>query len=717
MKKLNSPNLKFWKKKRVPLMLQTEAAECGLVCIGMIAAYWGYKADMRNLRSLFAISLKGSTLKSLISISTRLNFRPRPLRLEISQLKSIKTPAILHWDLNHFVVFKNLSGTVVNINDPAIGERWLTIEEVGKHFTGVALELSPTAEFRVRAAPPAFTIRSLLGKIQGISRGLLVLAGLGIAMQICAMVAPFYIQWVVDQVLISRDKNLLAVLGVGFILVALVQALILAARSWSTTALATDLNFQWYGNTFNHLMRLPLDFFEKRHLGDIVSRFNSIQTIQKNITSQSVDAFVDGLLATGTMIIMAVYSPGLAAISLFAIASYAAVKFSLYSPIKEKTREQIIFTAKQQTHFIESSRGIQSIRLFNRVDERQIGWSNLLADQMNAELQVARLNLVSQVANNLIFNIERILVIWLGANFALNSLFTAGMLLAFLSFKEQFTLRMSALVDKYFEFRMIRLYAERLADIVLTEPEIENRLSASWLDNNCHDIELKDVSFRYSDEEPYVLRNVSLHISAGECVALTGPSGSGKTTLVKILLGLTKPSDGEILIGGHRIDDIGVENFRNMLGTVMQEDLLFSGSIADNISFFDPNSENKKIISAARLAAVDEEIKVMPMGYATLIGDIGIGISGGQKQRLLLARALYRDPKILILDEATSNLDIDNERKVNQAILSLGLTRFIVAHRPETISMAERVIRLENGSIVSDMSLLSKKTDGMSSYS
>jgi ATP-binding cassette subfamily B protein RaxB len=459
-------------------------------------------------------------------------------------------------------------------------------------------------------------------------------------------------------------------------------------------------------------MKLPIEFFERRHLGDIVSRFNSIQTIQKSITSQSVDAFVDGLLVLTTLVVMFLYSPGLTLISVGAISLYIITKLFLYAPIREKTREQIIFTAKQQTHFIESSRGIQSIRLFNRMEQRRTGWTNLLADQMNAELQVARLTLVAQIANNILFNVERVFVIWLGATLTLNGIFTVGMLLAFLSFKEQFTVRMSALVDKFFEFKMLRLYGERLADIVLATPELVPQSRIETDGEISHELELRNISFRYSEDEAYVLRDVSLVLREGECVALTGPSGCGKTTLVKILLGLIKPTSGEVLMGGYKIEQLGVDTLRNFIGTVMQEDLLFSGSISDNISFFDSSADVRKVSSAASLAAVHDEIKSMPMGYSTLIGDIGTGISGGQKQRLLLARALYRDPKILVLDEATSNLDLQNETKVNEAILSLGLTRLLVAHRSDTIAMAERVIHLEGGAIVSDNRCQSKSSIG-----
>lgn len=698
------PDLRFWRKRIVPPMMQSEATECGLACLAMIASYWGHETDLRNMRLRFPVSLKGVTLKTLMSIATTLGLQTRALRTSVKQLTSIKLPCVLHWDMNHFVVLKKIKGNTLYLNDPAVGERVLSVSEVGSHYTGVALELQPSASFTPRAAPPRVTILSMIGRVVGLRRGLGAIISLGIAMQIFSMIVPFYVQWVVDDVLVDNDKNLLTVLALAFIVLAVMQTALFALRSWFTTTLSADLNFQWLGNAFTHLMRLPIDFFEKRHVGDIISRFGAIQTIRRSLTSQFVDAFIDGILVISSLIIMALYSVWLTLIALLAVVLYCLVRMLLYRPLLAKTREQIIHSSRQQTHFIESTRGAQTIRLFNGAEERRSGWTNLLADQMNAELDVARLNLGSQTANNLIFGIERVVVIWLGARLALKGDFSVGMLLAFLAYKEQFSVRVAALVDRFFEFNMLGLHGERLADILLATPEPESAGQDGLLDgvDDAHSVELRNVSFRYASDEPYVLKDINFRVAPRECLAITGPSGSGKTTLAKILLGILEPTDGEVFVNGKPLHRIGLSNYRELLGTVMQDDVLFSGSIADNICFFDPNPSRRRIESAAQLAAVHKEITQMPMGYATLIGNIGNGISGGQKQRVLLARALYRNPRILVLDEATSNLDVENEHAVNAAVLKLGLTRILIAHRPETIAMAQRVILLDRGTMVSD---------------
>ncbi|MBU9378497.1 peptidase domain-containing ABC transporter [Burkholderia gladioli] len=701
---LSLPDLRFWNRRTLPAMLQTEATECGLTCIAMVASYWGNHIDLRAMRNRFSVSLKGATLKSLVTMAVALKLRARPLRTSVRQLQSVPLPCVLHWDMNHFVVLSRIRGEIAEINDPAVGVRRLSLAEIATHYTGIALELTPESSFVRQDAREPITLAALVGRIVGLRGRIAGLASLGIAMQLLTMIAPFYLQWVVDQVLVADDANLLDVLALAFLVLAMVQAMCFAVRSWFTTTLSTDINFQWFRNVFDHLMKLPVEFFEKRHVGDIVSRFGAVQVIQRSLTNQSVDAAIDGILVIGSLVVMALYSLGLASITLVAMLIYCAVRASMFRALKARTREQIVFNAKQQTHFIESVRGAQTIRLFNGALERKTVWSNLLADQVNAELGVARLTLWSSTASNLIFNIEKVLIVWLGARLVLGHSFSVGMLLAFLAYKEQFTLRVSGLIDKLFEFRMLRIQAERLADIVMSAPEDDEHADEidGELDLEHAGIELRGVSFRYAADEPDVLEKIDLTIRAGECLALTGPSGSGKTTLVKLLLGVLSPTEGRILIGGRDLRHLGLARYRALIGTVMQDDQLFAGSVADNIAFFDVNPDRERIESCARAAAIHREIRGMPMGYASLIGDIGSGMSGGQRQRLLLARALYRKPRILVLDEATSALDADNEAHVNQSVAGLGLTRILVAHRAETIAMAERVVTLAGGRIVSD---------------
>jgi ATP-binding cassette subfamily B protein RaxB len=322
-------------------------------------------------------------------------------------------------------------------------------------------------------------------------------------------------------------------------------------------------------------------------------------------------------------------------------------------------------------------------------------------DSTNQDLATQKLGLGFRAANGFVFGVERIAVVWMGALLVLDSTFSVGMLFAFMSYKDQFSARIGGLIDKMIDLRMLGLQGERLADIVLTPPEEE--APATVADAIDASLEVSAVSFRYSDTEPLVLVNCSFRVAPHESVAIVGPSGCGKTTLLKLMLGLLAPTDGRVLAGGIDIQRLGIDRYRRLVGTVMQDDQLFAGSIADNICFFDPSPDQTAIEHFARMAAVHDDIAAMPMGYNTLIGDMGAALSGGQKQRILLARALYKRPRLLFLDEATSALDVPKEKAVNDAIRSLKLTRIIIAHRPETIASAERVIVLQGGKVAQDL--------------
>ena len=683
-------------------IVQAEASECGLASLAMVASAHGMHLGLPELRRRFHLSFKGIRLNQLIEIAQTLGFSARPLRLEMEQLDQLALPCILHWNLSHFVVLAKVGKAKATIFDPAIGERRLSLGEVARHFTGVALELTPTAEFKQHKAAPCISARQLTGPIRGLWSALSQIALLSMALQVFVILAPFYTQWVVDQVLVSADRDLLVVLGLGFGLALLLQVGIGLLRGWSVVSLSSRLGLQWMGNVFAHLLRLPLDFFEKRHLGDVTSRMSSVQTIQHTLTTSFVEAMIDGVMAMVTLVLMLIYSWKLAVMTLLAVALYLSIRAIAYRPMRECTEQQLVAAAKQQTHLLESLRGMQSLKVAGEESVRRSTYGNLLNDTVNQDVTLARMSLGFSTASQLVFGLERIAVIWIGARLALDNVFSVGMLVAYLAYKDQFAMRVSGLIDKWIEFRMLRLHGERLADIVLTPPE-DHRALPQALPPAAPSIEVEGLSFRYADGEPWVVKDCCFTIAPGESVAIIGGSGCGKTTLVKLLLGLLTPSAGTIRIGGHDLHKLGPRTVRGMVGAVMQDDQLFAGSIADNIRFFQPDADQDRIEAAARLAAVHEEIVAMPMGYHSLIGDMGSALSGGQKQRLILARALYRQPTLLFLDEATSHLDVTRERLVNEAVQHLQLTKVIVAHRPETIASADRILVMEQGRIAQEL--------------
>jgi ATP-binding cassette subfamily B protein RaxB len=688
----------------VRVALQSEVGECGLACIAMVASANGLTLDLSDLRRRFPVSLKGTGLRQLIQHAAALGFSSRPLRLELHELNQLRVPCVLHWDLNHFVVLNRVTAKGAVVLDPAVGERRLTMAEIANHFTGVALELTPNADFKRQETAPRVSLKQLTGRVVGLKRSLFQVFAVALVLQLFAVVAPLMNQLIVDDVLTSGDRPLLTVIVLGFGLLLVIQTLVGLARSWMVMVLGQTLSLQWMGNVFAHLVRLPTSFFEKRHLGDITSRFAAVSAIQRTITTAAIEALLDGLMAVVALIVMVVYAPQLAGIVVAAVVAYGLLRWALYAPLREAAAERLVMAAKETTHFLETLRAITPIKLFGREEERFARWQNLVVDVQNRDVRTAKLGIGFSSASTIIFGLENLFVFWVGSRLILDGqltgapTFTVGMLFAFIAYKGQFTGRVSALINYAVEFRMLSLHSERLADIVLEPPERDD-LPEIDLAHLPASIELRNVSFRYAEGEPWVLKDVSFKIQAGESVAVTGSSGAGKTTMLKIALGLLSPTEGEVMYGGQRIQDVGLRNFRRQVGTVMQEDVLLSGSLADNIAFFDVATDHQRIQSAAELSQLHEEITKMPMGYQTMIGDLGSGLSGGQKQRLLLARALYKKPRVLALDEATSHLDLLNERAVNAALSKMQLTRIIIAHRPETISEAQRVVQVREGKV------------------
>ena len=691
--------LKFSGAKRLPVILQTEAAECGLASIAMVAAYYGYKTDLTSLRQEHEISLKGANLEELMQIADKLKLSTRALRLDLEHLSQLKTPCILHWDMNHFVVLKKVTKKSIEIHDPGLGERKYTMEEFSKHFTGVALELSPTEEFKSEDSRVNLKLSDFWSKVTGLKSTLGKVFVLSLLLQAFAIASPYYMQLVVDEVILSYDQNLLAILAIGFGLLMGIEMVTGAVRSVLLLHFGNLMSIQLGANLFHHLIRLPLQYFEKRHIGDVVSRFGSLQQVKELLTKGVIEAVIDGVMAIATLIMIFLYSPKLSIIVLIAIAIYAVFRIAMYRPLRQMSEEVIVNLAKEQSNFMETVRGIQTIKLFGREVQRQSVWHNKYADSLNSGIRVGHLNIGYEAFNKVIFGIENVLVIYFAAMLVMEGDLTVGMLFAFMAYKRQFVEKMASLIEKVIEFKMLSLHFNRLADISLTDKEqnIQGKMSGKKISGN---IELKGINYRYNKKEAPVFKHLDLSIKAGESVAIIGPSGCGKTTLAKLMLGLFEAGEGKIEVDGIDIRQLGLGQYRTQIAAVMQDDQLLSGSIADNISFFDPELDMQQVEWAAKIAAIDKDILQMTMGYNTLVGDMGAALSGGQIQRLLLARALYRKPKILFMDEATSNLDTKLEFSVNEAVKNLDVTRIIIAHRPETIASADRVIELRYGEAI-----------------
>ena len=663
-----------------------------MACLAMVASYHGERIDMPGLRQRFSISLRGTTLAHILKFADRLNLAGRPLRIELEDLPYLQTPCILHWDMNHFVVLKKADKKKIVLHDPALGLRKMSYAQGSRHFTGVALELTPTESFQPKDETQPLRLRELTGRVVGLKRALAQVFALASALELFAIISPLFLQLTIDKVVSAYDRDLLMTLGIGFMLLVGLQAFLSALRSWTTLYFGTALKLQWYANLFSHLVRLPVSFFEKRYFGDIMSRFDGAEAIQRTLTNNFIEALLDGMISIFMLGVMFLYSRKLALVVVLSVLLYALLRNLAYRPLREATEEQIINMAKQQTHFIETLRGIRTIKVFGREDSRKTRWMNLLVDTTNAQVMAEKLNIIFKSANLLIFGVQSVAIIWLGILLVLRGGFTIGMLFAFVAYQEQFKARITTLVDRMYEFRMLSLQVQRLSDVVFAKPE-SNLLDVP-LDQPAQPfIEVKSLYFRYSEVEPWLLENVNLRIEPGECVAIVGPSGAGKSTLLKLMAGLLQPQAGDVIISGHSVCTSRA-SVLGKVGFVLQDDSLFAGTISENISFASDVADMARVEECARLACLHDEIMAMPMAYGTLIGDMGNALSGGQQQRLLLARALYQQPAILILDEATSHLDVATEQKIAAMLAELRMTRVFAAHRPDTVAIADRVISL-----------------------
>ena len=686
--------LNFTGRGHLPLVRQTEAAECGLACLAMVASYHGHRTDLNSLRRRFPVSLKGVTLRGLIQVAVQLRFACRPLRIELEHLRQLRLPAILHWDMNHFVVLKTVSKKGIVVHDPATGERRLAIGEASKHLSGVALELSPTEEFAPEDERVRLPFSAFWGRMSGSTHALTQIFILSVILEILLLAAPFYMQLTIDEVIARGDVDLLLILALGFALVVLIKVASTAIRSFIVLVLQNTLSFQIGARLFHHLVRLPMSYFEKRHIGDVLSRFGSIEPIRNMLAEGLIIGLIDGLMAVLTLLMMFIYSPRLGLVVLFAFLLYAALRLALFRMFRRRSEAVIQSKAQENSTFIETVRAVQTLKLLNRENEREGQWLNRYADFVNANVRLGRARISFKAINDTIFGFENVIIIYLAARLALDNVITVGMIFAFMSYKQQFVERTALLVEKVLDFRILGLHLERIADIALTPIERGHDQELSYARPIRGAIELRDMSFRYADTEPFVLHNVNLRIAPGQFVTIMGPSGSGKTTLIKIMLGLLEPTSGEVLIDGMPLAVIGPKAYREQVGAVMQEDQLFSGSIADNICFFETTFDQQRMVQCAQIAGIHDEIMAMPMTYNSLIGDMGSSLSSGQKQRILLARALYRRPKILFLDEGTAHLDVENERLINERLRCLRMTRVSVAHRPEITGGTDAVLRI-----------------------
>ncbi len=680
-------------RRRLPLILQQERAECGLACVAMIAGYFGRQISLNVLRARHPPSTRGATLNDLLQASAGLGLAARPVRLELPELSRLTLPAVLHWKLDHFVVLLRLRRGKAVIHDPASGKGVISPRELDASFTGVALEFAPAAHFERGNERDTLSIATLLRSCRRVGRYLGLMLLLLVVIQLLSLVPPVVTQLLIDEVILGLDMSwLYRALG-GLAAVLFVGALLEAVRRWIGLYTGTQLAADTTRNVVGHLYNLPVQFVHNRHLGDLMSRLESLDPIRRVITETGINGIVQSMVIIATLSIMLFYSPWLTLVSLGGMVSTALLLAAILPTTRRLSEQAIVHKAHETSSLLESLRAIDAVHALGLAPLRLAQWQNHFVSTINARVRAGKLSIWQGFGSNLIAATEQVLFLGIGIAALLDQRLTLGVLFAFMALRGRLAQAALNLFVVCHELFMLRLHIGRLSDIVLAEPlpAVPDGAITRTVNGSLH---ARGLSFAFTGGPP-VVRDFSCVIQAGESVVISGPSGCGKTTLLRILSARMLPDAGQLLVDGRELSLWNPHALRRQFATVLQDDALFKGSLAANIAGFDPEPDLARIRDAADAAEIWQDIQHMPMGLDTLVGDTGSNLSGGQRQRLALARAFYRRPRILFLDEATSHLDIETERRVLDHIDTLRITVVSVAHRPDVLRRAERVIHLD----------------------
>lgn len=695
-------NYSFWKRAGPPVIRQHDQSECALACVAMVGQHLGLSLSLDSLRLRFPASVFGTKLSAVVNLCAESGMMARAVKLEVDELPQLRTPCILHWKMGHYVVLVGTSAQGAWVHDPALGHSFVPLAELQTLFTGIALELTVRSNFAVhKEADGSARINwiKFATAVQGFHGTLGRSLALALLLELLSLAQPIASQLIIDQSATGSDLSLIATLAGGLALLSISALVLGAVRTWIISVIQGRLFLSSTSNVFAHLLQLPSTFFERRRLGDVISRFNTIGSIQKILSTRLVEVVLDGTVSILTLAILFAYSGVLGGIVLVSLLLRIGVKMASYPGLAELTAKTLMVNAKQQNRVVESIRLVHTIRTANAQSRMLSRYLDLGVSGLRADMAVQRYEIWVNFASSMISSLEKITVIAVGALLVGRHVFTVGALVATSYLALQFSGRSHNLMEYLFQLRMLKLQQGRLADIVQAKPEAH--FTSGYVGHPAdHDLRLKNVHFRYNPNDRWILKNISMEIRDGEFVAIVGPSGAGKSTLINLLTGVLSPSSGDIALGGVDLDKLGKSRYRELLGVALQDAGVFSGTIADNISMFDETAAYEDIEAAAALACVHADILATPMGYNTQLGSIESHLSAGQRQKIILARALYRRPKILILDEATCHLDVQAESEVLRNIAALKMIRIMVTHRHGAATFADRIYDVARGAFV-----------------
>lgn len=693
--------------RRLRVIHQNEAAECGLACVAMILAFHGRHIDMRSLRAEAGVSLKGCTFRDLLTLANDHGLTCRPVRAELEGLRHLQTPAILHWDMNHFVVLERATRRWIEIVDPAVGRRRLSLAEASRHVTGVAMECRPSPSFVEQNTVRRLRWRDIVRGVAGLKRQLLIILTFALVSGFIGLAAPQYVQYAIDHAVLNRDAGGLFMVAIGFALLFLFGTGVSLLQSFSLLHLTTSLLFHFRQNLFRHLLFLPTAYFESRSVGDIISRMDSYEDIQETLTVDTITGLIQGLFGVIVAALLFLYSWKIFVAILAYLATAAVINLVFFPSQRRRSMEAVVAEAGADSKTIETVRGNHSIKALGIEQRAHESWVSSQADAVNAELAASRLGIWQEGANDILQIANQIAIPAFALYLVIEGELTIGMFYAVNAYKSQLSDTVDTLIAVAFKFALNVIHLERLGDVALepTEQPLAHFDQPSTAAGRCapieavERIELIDGSFRYAANDPWIFTGLDFRIEKGEQVSLIGASGSGKTTLLKVLCSLLRPSDGVLHVNGGALQPQLLSSYRRRLGLVMQNDTLFAGSIAYNVARCDGDIDIERVMLVCEIADVHDEIMDMPMQYQTLIGDMGSALSTGQQQRVMLARALYDDPDFLFLDEGTAHIDPDSERLILERLTQRRIGIVFSVHDRAALDVSDRVYSLENGEL------------------
>ena len=696
---LTLERLRFGRTRRaIPFVQQLTMVECGAACLAMVLGYHGKPMRLEEVRAVVGVSRDGASALAILNAARWYGLRGRGVKVDMAELRYLTPAAILHWEFNHFVVFERLRAKAVDVVDPGFGRRRIPIDEFRKAFTGIALVLEPGEGFEgggERERPVWRYVKRVLRESDYWQRLLVT----SVLLQLFALTIPVLTGSLIDRVVARSDYHLLNVLIIGLVAIVGFQFLTSMVRSHLLLHMRTLLDARMSLSFLDHLVDLPYVFFQRRSTGDLMMRLNSNATIREILTSGVLSGLLDGALVCLYLVLLFAASSSLGALVLAMGLAQLAVFMVARRQQKELLSRTLSVQSRSQSYEVEMLSGIETLKAMGSEQRAVEHWSRLFVETLNVTIERGRLNaLVDSLISMLRLGSPLAILVFCSLK-VLDGEFSLGTMMGLSALAAAFLTPLSNLVNTASQLQLLTSYVERLEDVLQTAPE-QDRTKVRQAEALKGRIELDRVSFRYGPMAPLVVCEVSVTIEPGQFVAVVGRSGSGKSTMANLLLGLYSPESGQILYDGVDLKIPEAWTVRCQLGIVTQRPYLFSDTIRANIALANPAAERKDIVAAARSAQIHDEIIAMPMGYDTVLIDVGASLSGGQRQRLALARALLHRPAILLLDEATSSLDTITERAVQNALTALRCTRIVIAHRLSTIVDADTILVMEGGTLV-----------------